>query len=107
MKLAYVVDPGSVGLSQKRRINSIAPLMLDTHARGLRFGPDFDTLSYMPEVERGAVIDLDSVWDEYDAPATPFQGKWDTDSRLCLVADAPLPCTMSGIVIDMTSHQKG
>jgi hypothetical protein len=104
MKLAYVVEPGGAGLTQTKRINSIAPLMLDTHARGLQFGPDFDTLSYMPEVERGAVIDLDSIWDEYDAPSTPFQGKWDTDSRLCLVANAPLPCTVSGIIIDMSSH---
>lgn len=105
-KLAYVAQPGSVGLTQKKRINAIAPIMVDTHAQGLRFGPDFDTLSYMPEVERGAVIDLDSVWDEYDATNTPFQGKWDTDSRLCLVADAPRPCTLLAVVIDMDSHQK-
>lgn len=105
-KLAYVAQPGSIGLTQKKRINAIAPLMVDTHARGIRFGPDFNTLSYMPEVERGAVIDLDSIWDEYDASNTQFQGKWDTDSRLCLVADAPRPCTIIGVVIDMDSHQR-
>lgn len=104
-KLAYVVDPGkTTGLTKPKRINAIAPLMLDTHARGLRYGPDFDTLSYMPEVERGAVIDLDSVWDQYDEQPTPFQGKWDTDSRLCLVADAPFSCTISAVVIDMSSN---
>jgi hypothetical protein len=105
-KLAYVAQPGSIGMTQKKRINTIAPVMVDTHAQGLRFGPDFSTLSYMPEVEGGVAIDLDSIWDEYDYTSTPFQGKWSTDSRLCLVADAPRPCTLIGVVIDMESHQK-
>ena len=107
-KLAYVVDPGSIGMTQKKRVNTIAPLMLDTHkGKGLQFGPDFDSLRYMPEVDRGVALDLDEIWDEYDTSSTPFHGKWDTDSRLCLVANAPYPCTVAGVVIDMTSVSKG
>jgi hypothetical protein len=33
-------------------------------------------------------------------------GSWQTDARLCLLAQAPNPCTVGGVVIGLTTHEK-
>lgn len=101
-KLAYAAGMGTA-LTKKKRINSLGVILADTHYQGLRYGPDFDNLDELPLVEDGAT-QSDTVHEEFDAPSTAFPGDWDTDSRLCLRAAAPRPCTVLAAVIDIRTN---
>jgi hypothetical protein len=97
-KLAYFSQDGSA-LAQKKRVISLGLIMVDTQARALKYGQDFDHLDDMPQVEDSAVVDADFIWSQYDKPSIPLNGTWDTDSRLCLRATAPRPIAISGAIL--------
>lgn len=105
---AKLAGQTSLGLSltQRSRINAIGMILADTHAQGVRFGPDTDNLDTLPLMERGVAVDQASVWEAYDEGMVEFPGDWSTDNRVCLVARAPLPCTVLGVVlsIDRQDH---
>lgn len=87
--------------TQRRRINSIGLMLADTHAQGLQFGPSYDVMDDLPLVENGAAVSGDYVWNAYDEDMIEFPGEWDTDSRICLVATAPRPCTVLAAVLNV------
>jgi len=105
-KLAFAAGMGT-GLAQRKRVNSLAVIMLNTHAQGLKYGPDFDNLDDLPMEEGGEIIDSNYVWDTYDKEAFEFPGTWDTDSRLCLFAAAPRSVTLCAAIIDVATKDKG
>ncbi len=78
--------------------------MADTHAQGLQFGPDFNTLDDLPLVEDGDDVATGTVWAAYDQDMIEFPGDWDTDNRICMVANAPRPCTVLAAVINVDRH---
>lgn len=92
-KLGAALQDG-YSITNRSRINSLGLVLADTHAQGLKFGQSFDALDDMPLVEAGADVDQDSVWAEYDLGPAEFPGDWSPDSRLCLQAQAPRPCTV-------------
>lgn len=102
-KLAGQTNMG-VSLTQRSRINAIGLILADTHAQGLEFGPDFSTLDGLPLTEDGADVDGDAVWNAYDEDMIEFPGDWDTDNRVCLVANAPRPCTVLAAVLNVDRH---
>jgi hypothetical protein len=104
-KLAYAAQMGSA-LGQRKRIHSLALILANTHYQGLQYGPDFDNLDDLPLVEDGAITAENYVWDSYDKDAFTFPGTYDTDSRLCLQASAPRPCTVLAAVIGMQTNEK-
>lgn len=89
-------------LNQSRNIDKIGLVLADTHKNGLEFGPDFDNLDPLPDVEDGAVTDSDHVWEEFDKPSITFPGEWTTDARICLRAQAPRPVTVMSITLTVT-----
>src|SRR3990167_4558300 len=91
----------------RKRVNSMAIILADTHAQGLSYGPDFDNLDDMPLMESELEVDHDSVWSEYDADPVSFPGEWNTDSRVCLQAQAPRPCTILAAVLGMHTSANG
>lgn len=93
-----------VTLTQRSRINAIGLLLADTHSAGLEYGPDFDTLDPLPAVENGADVASGTVWDAYDEDMIEFPGDWDTDNRICLVANAPRPATVLAAVLNVDRH---
>lgn len=93
-----------MALTQRSRINKIGMILAYTHAQGLSFGPSFDVLDDLPMVENGADVDADAVWQSYDEDMIEFPGDWDTDSRICLVANAPRPCTVLAAVMNVDKH---
>lgn len=105
-KLAYGAQMGSA-LTQKKRVNYLGLILANTHNRGLLYGPSFDNLKPMPRVEDGALVPTDTVWEKYDKTAVEFDGEYDTDSRICLVARAPRSCTVLACVVGMQTHEKG
>jgi hypothetical protein len=104
-KLAYAASMGTA-LVQKKRVNYLGVVLHDTHKNGLQYGPDYTNLDELPLIEDGVETDADATWDHYDKPAFEFNGSWDTDSRVCLVANAPRPCTILGAVIGVATHDK-
>ena len=40
-------------------------------------------------------------------PGAHLERSWQTDARLCLLAQAPNPCTVGGVVIGLTTHERG
>ena len=104
-KLAQAIG-GTSGLTRKKKVNHLGLILCDTHPQGLEHGPSFSRLEPMPETDRHSEIDLDAVWDEYDSEPLWFRGEWDTDSRVCLVANAPRACTVLAAVIDMEQNSK-
>jgi hypothetical protein len=88
-------------LTEHKRINALGLVAAWIHAKGLKFGPDFDNLDNMPVMEDGAAVTATSTRTTYDHERIPFPTTWDTDSRLCLQAEAPRPCTVLACVIDM------
>ena len=93
-KLGAAVSAGSTPLNQTKRIAKLGAVARWLHSKGLRYGPDFDNLSDLPQLEAGKAIATDTIRTAYDEPTFEFRGTWDTDLRLCLEAVAPRPVTL-------------
>lgn len=104
-KLAGQTQLG-LALTQRSRINKIGLVLVDTHAQGLQYGPDFETMDDLPIIENGAETSENTVWGQYDEGMVEFPGDWSTDNRVCLQAAAPRPCTVCAavITIDRQDH---
>ena len=69
-----------------------------------RKAKEYQDLDNLPEVEEGATVDEDHVWDSYDQPGIEFPGVWNTDSRLALLARAPKPVTVLAAIVDIKTN---
>jgi hypothetical protein len=82
---------------KEKRITSLALVLADTHAKGIRFGPDYDTLDERPETDAWTAVDADNIDTDYDADMIAFPSTWASDLRVCLKAQAPRPCTVLAV----------
>lgn len=105
VKLAYGGLAGTA-LLQSKRIEALGVIMYNTHNRGLRYGSTFDDLYELPLVEGGEDVTADYVWSEYDERPFEFEQQFSTDSRLCLEAMAPMPCTLLAAVMRLATNNK-
>ncbi|MCS4388874.1 hypothetical protein [Klebsiella quasipneumoniae] len=104
-KLAYAAGMGTA-LAQRKRVDHLALIMRNTHYRGMTYGPDFDIQDDLPGEEFGYPTASNTVWESYDRDSFEFDGSWDTDSRICLVAAAPRPVTVLAAIVSLTTHDK-
>jgi len=104
-KLAYGARNGSA-LMQKKKIDHLGLAAFDMHAAGLQFGQRFDHLDALPLIEDNAAVAANAIWSEYDEPMVEVPGEWDTDARLCLLAQAPYPAKVGGVVVGMATNEK-
>jgi hypothetical protein len=104
-KLAYAAQLGSA-LTQRKRINHLGLVGYDTHYQGIQYGQRFDVMDNLPLVEAGQATPVRTVWSEYDEPMFEVPGEWNSDARLCLLAQAPTPCTVGGVVIGMETKER-
>jgi hypothetical protein len=104
-KLAYAAQLGSA-LTQRKRIDHVGLVLYDANYQGVQFGQRFDALDSLPLYEAGAPTPAGTTWSEYDEPMIEAPGSWQTDARLCLLAQAPNPCTVGGVVIGLTTHER-
>jgi hypothetical protein len=106
--LAYTAPWKSSKLAESvtkyKRIDHLGVVLADTHPKGLYYGRDLDNLDPLPEIEEGAPVDQDAVWEDYDQPPFEFDGDWDADSRLCMKAYAPRPVTVLAAAIHGEVH---
>ena len=92
-----------IGASGARLIGT---LVYELMSQGLKYGADFEHMDDLPLMEKGALVDPTSIWTAYDAHSLELNGVYDTDARLCLEANAPRPCTLLGLVMSITTHEK-
>ncbi|HMA73003.1 MAG TPA: hypothetical protein VKP67_16210 [Xanthobacteraceae bacterium] len=104
-KLAYAAQLGSA-LTQRKRIDHVGLVLYDANYQGISFGQRFDALDNLPLYEAGAATPAGTTWSEYDEPMIEAPGSWQTDARLCLLAQAPNPCTVGGVVIGLATNEK-
>ncbi len=104
-KLALGVATGQP-LTQRQRLDHVGLVLQNTHCQGLRFGQDFDHLYDLPLIERGTLVGGDVIHTTYSEDSIPLNGKWDTDTRLCLEAASPRAATVLAAVIVGAGHVK-
>lgn len=102
-KLAYAADQGTA-LTMRKKLDALSLILLNTHYQGLQYGSDFDNMDDLPLVEAEAETAPDTVWEEYDTQPFEFDGTFDSDSRLCIQAAAPRPCTVLALVIGVMTN---
>lgn len=103
-KLAYASALGTA-LLQRKRISQIGFVLADTHKQGIRYGQDYTTMDDLPAIEDYELVG-NEVWDTYDKETIEFPGSWDTDSRVCLEANAPRPATVLGMAFVIETNDK-
>ena len=82
-------------------------MLANTHAQGITYGPDFDTLDALPLIDNeGAEIDTDSINAAYDKDMFEWPGGWGPDERMCLEMNAPRPATVLGVVVGIDETDK-
>jgi hypothetical protein len=106
VKLAYGSSAGTA-LTQKKRVDHLGVLGLNTAPDGLRIGRDYTNMTKLSSIYKGKPVDPYFVVPEWDYDATAFPGKFDTDSRICITAKSPYPATICGLVIHMQNNDRG
>jgi hypothetical protein len=104
-KLAYAAGLGTA-LTQRKRLQHLSVVMRNTHYQALKYGPDFDNLSDLPQMSQGKAIAANTVHTSFDEEPFEFEGTWNSDSRLCLQVTSPRPCTLLGVVVSIETHDK-
>lgn len=104
-KLLQLVTQLALGLTLPKLIKGLGLVMAYVHAKGVRYGADFDHLADLPGIERGKPVGTDEIRTAYDADPFEFDGTWDSDSRICLEANAPKPCTILAAIAEAEAHQ--
>jgi hypothetical protein len=102
-KLAYAAQ-GGTAINQHKRVDHVGLLLQDTAFDGLLLGQRMDTLDPMPAIENGGAVPAGTVYDQYDEQMQEVPGEWNTDARLCMLAAAPKPVTVNGVVISITTN---
>jgi len=105
VKLAYGARMGT-SLLQVKKVNQLGVIARNMHPQAFQYGATFDSLFDLPAVEDGQTVSTDVVHSNYDEPTFPFDGEWDTDSRICLQGSAPKPVTLLALVYSLETHDK-
>jgi hypothetical protein len=96
---------GSFGDTQI--IRGLSLLLADVHAQGLKFGKDLftATMNDLPRVgDDGGPVDPDELRPSYTTDTLAFPGDYSKDARICLLAQAPRPCTVLAAIADLEHH---
>lgn len=102
-KLTYF-SSGGTALTMTKRVNHLGLVLAYTHCQGLQFGSDLQNLLNIPSIYKGGPVAPNTVFQSYDDDPIEFPGALDPDSRVWLVANSPLPCTMLAGVIEMETY---
>lgn len=115
MKQAFAAAMGTP-LTQIKRIPRLGLILQNTHAQGIKVGNQFGEymddlpLADLPTV--GGTLqaatdptpptpDVNALLVDYDQPMSAFNDVWSTDSRVCLQAASPRPCTVLAFVAEL------
>ena len=101
VKLSRLAE--ELGLASRKRIVGTKLLLADTHYKGVKFGPTLTSseMDDLRDVEAGVAVAANTVHTAYDEDMQAFPGGWGPDKRLCLRGQAPRPCTVLGVVMEV------
>jgi hypothetical protein len=106
MKESFAAALGTP-LNQPKRIDKLGLILQNTHAQGIKIGSDFQHLDDLPQsdlpVLASGMADLNAILNGYDRQMSAFNDVWSTDSRVCLQAVSPRPCTCLAFTTEMTT----
>jgi len=101
-------DSMGTPVSQPKRMEAVGLMLRNTHCMGLRYGQDFEHLSDLPQADLpeddSGNPDTTYIYADEETRMIPLDGQWGTDSRLCLEAAAPRPCTVLAAVVQVTTN---
>jgi len=106
-KSAKLGELQGIGLLERKKVARLGFIAKWLHYQGLKYGPTLPAQYDLPLVEDGQTTPADTVWEDYHEDDFSFGGDWDTDSRICLQAAAPRPCTVLAALAIMESIEKG
>ena len=95
-----------IGMLERKKVDRLGFIAENLHYQGLQYGPDFTQLYDLPQVEQGQVTADDFIWDDYHEDNFSFGGEWIPDSRICLQAASPRPCTILAAIAQFQSVEK-
>lgn len=103
-KLAYAAA-GGTALTKVKTFSAVGLILANTHMAGLQYGQSFDCLEDLPKLgPNDERLDKNHIYDELDMPDMEVDHEWSTDTRLCLRAKSPRPCTVLAAVIDVHTN---
>ena len=102
-KSAKLGELSGITLLERKKVNRLGFIAKWLHHLGLKYGPDFTNMRELPQIENGKDVATDTVWEDYHEDDFAFGGDWDTDSRICLEANAPKPATLLAAIAEMES----
>jgi len=105
-KFAFSGRYENVTLTHPKHVDHVGLVLANTHAQGIRYGQDFNHLDDLPLREGYALVDPDSVWEDYEEGAIEVNGTWEPDARLCLEAASPRPATVVACMVGVSGHAK-
>ncbi len=105
-KSSKLSEINGIGLLERKKVARLGFIAKWLHFQGLQYGPTFSELYDLPLVEDGADVPADTVHIDYHEDDFAFGGDWDTDSRICLQAAAPRPCTLLACLAVMESIER-
>jgi hypothetical protein len=111
-KLAYGARNGSA-LLKKKIVDEIGLLASNILTGGVRYGRNFTDLSGdgnvmwpLPTPGDGANVGgSTAVQSVLDETGFPFDGDWDTDSRVCLKVSPNTPATFNALVVSLKTNE--
>ncbi len=105
-KSSKLAEATGIGLLERKKVHRLGFIAKWLHFQGLQYGPTFNDLYDLPLVEDGQVTAANTVHEDYHEDDFSFGGDWDTDSRICLQAAAPRPCTILAALATMESVEQ-
>lgn len=106
-KSAKLGELQGIGLLERKKVTRLGFIAKWLHHQGLKYGPTLPAQYDLPLVEDGQNVPTGTVHEDYHEDDFAFGGDWDTDSRICLEASAPRPCTLLAALAIMESIEKG
>ncbi len=109
MKQSFARALGT-SLNKPKRLTGLGLVLENTHAQGIKIGSDFDHLDDLPQADLPTQVDsnppmpdLNAILTDYDQQMFAFNDAWSTDSRVCLQAASPRPCTTLAFTTEMVT----
>tara|TARA_Y100000310_G_scaffold320331_1_gene376678 strand:- start:1589 stop:4312 length:2724 start_codon:yes stop_codon:yes gene_type:complete len=93
-------------LARKKKIGELGLVLRDSHVQGLTYGDRTTDMQNMPLNHKGATLDANTIFAEYETDGLEIPGFWDYDGRLALVGASPRPCTVVAAVIDFPEDEE-
>ena len=105
-KLKDFQMPEGTTLAAKQQVDHLGLIAANMYQNGLQFGPDFNSLDDMSQIDQTDVFNPNEIVTDFDDDQYPFMGEWSHDARVCLQAAAPRPVTLLALKIPITSNME-